>query len=62
MWDSTGLFRSLRSSEIECKDCESFPICAGSCRLVAYLHGGINSRLPDCSNVCIYKREFEVKA
>ncbi|CVK32247.1 protein of unknown function [Methanoculleus bourgensis] len=38
-------------------------ICGGSCRLVAYLHGGIHSKHPACTNlgICINEENSEVK-
>jgi radical SAM protein with 4Fe4S-binding SPASM domain len=63
IWNNTKLFKELRSSDIMCGACKAFPWCGGSCRLVAYLHGGIYSKHPACTNlgICIDENVSEVK-
>lgn len=63
IWNNTKLFKALRSLNIECRDCEVFPWCGGSCRLVAYLHGGVYSKHPACLDTesCSEEKKFEVR-
>lgn len=63
IWNNTKLFGGLRSLNIECRNCEAFPWCGGSCRLGAYLHGGVYAKHPLCvdSGACTEEKKFEVK-
>lgn len=46
IWNETGLFREIRSIDFDCKDCDWFLFCAGSCRLMSYPDGIIRSKHP----------------